>query len=173
VFACVDVDYRSTEAMAGCLLFNDFKDAHATTELVAQIQDVKPYVSGQFYLRELPCLLSVLSKVQALLDAVIVDGYVWLNERPGLGAYLYGALKTPVIGVAKTHFQGATLAQPVLRGQSLRPLYVSSIGIDSQTAAENIKQMHGAYRIPTLLQRVDFLCRTAGVTSRSHHSMPI
>jgi hypothetical protein len=40
-------------------------------------------------------------------------------------------------------------------------LYVGSVGIDKEMAAENIKQMHGEFRIPTLLKMVDSLARQA------------
>jgi deoxyribonuclease V len=48
---------------------------------------------------------------------------------------------------------------PVQRGHSRRPLYVSAAGIDAETAARYIQDMHGTYRLPTLLRRVDQLCR--------------
>ena len=66
----------------------------------------------------------------------------------------------PVIGVAKTGFQGAdVVAEAVLRGKSERPLWVTAEGIEVDRAARWIRQMHGPHRIPTLLKRVDRLCR--------------
>jgi len=94
---------------------------------------------------------------------VIVDGYVWLdaNGTPGLGGHLYEALagKVTVVGVAKTVFRGAGWAIPVTRGSSAVPLFVTAAGIDPKRAAEELKVMHGPYRLPTLLKRVDRLCR--------------
>jgi deoxyribonuclease V len=122
---------------------------------------VAPYQPGQFYRRELPCLLSVLATVAEPLEAIVVDGYVWLSDdRPGLGAHLYEALghREAVIGVAKTRFAGAE-AEPVIRGGSRRPLYVSAAGLERAAAARHIERMHGTYRLPTLLRRVDQLCR--------------
>ena len=99
------------------------------------------------------------------VETIIVDGYVWLGpeNRPGLGAHLYEALgkQVPVIGVAKSMFRGATNAEAVLRGRSRRPLYVTAAGMDPVIAAKNIQGMHGPHRIPTLLKRVDQLCRSA------------
>jgi deoxyribonuclease V len=63
-----------------------------------------------------------------------------------------------VVGVAKRPFRGAP-ALEVLRGASARPLYVTAIGIDAAHAADGVRRMHGAHRIPTLLTRVDRLCR--------------
>jgi len=161
MLACVDVDYRPDHAIAACLTFADWLDSSPASTVVSRIDDVEPYTPGQFYKRELPCLLEVLRPFREQLDVVIVDGYVWLGEaRPGLGAHLYEALgrKVAVIGVAKTHFNGA-LAEEVVRGTASRPLYVTAAGIDAVDAAANVRSMHGAYRLPTLLKLVDRACR--------------
>jgi deoxyribonuclease V len=95
-------------------------------------------------------------------STVIIDGYVWLGAgRPGLGAHLYQALgqRTAVVGVAKRRFHGAGDAVPILRGTSQVPLFVTAVGIDLAGAAEGVRRMHGAHRIPTLLKRVDRLSR--------------
>jgi deoxyribonuclease V len=161
----VDVDYRAEGAVAACVLFRAWNDAASAGDLIERIAQVAPYEPGQFYKRELPCLLAVLSRVQEPLEAVVVDGYVWLADecRPGLGAHLHQALgsATPVIGVAKTRFASARLAVEVRRGQSNRPLHVSAVGMDASLAAGFIASMHGAFRLPTLLKRVDQLCRTS------------
>ena len=65
----------------------------------------------------------------------------------------------PVIGVAKTAFAGASLAVPLIRGQSQKPLYVSAAGLEAARAVECVGKMHGEFRLPTLLKRVDGLCR--------------
>ncbi len=165
MLACVDVDYRDDRALAACVLFRDWTDAAPAGEVVRLIEHVEPYVPGEFYKRELPCLLSVLAAVAEPLDAVIVDGYVWLKDEqaPGLGAHLFEALerKVPVIGVAKTRFLSALAARPVKRGDSERPLYVTAVGIDVEEATQRVQQMHGVYRLPTLLKRVDHLCRNS------------
>ncbi len=96
---------------------------------------------------------------------VVIDGYVWLSEdrRPGLGARLFEALggSVVVVGVAKTGFAGSAFAEPVLRGDSAKPLYVTAAGVEASVAAGWIRGMHGEYRVPTLLRRVDRLCRDA------------
>jgi deoxyribonuclease V len=165
MFACVDVDYRAAGAVAACVLFRRWADADGSAELVEPIAEAQPYEPGQFYRRELPCLLSVLGKTNEPLKTIVVDGYVWLRDEnsPGLGAHLYEALgrAVPVIGVAKTRFQSAGAAREVLRGDSQKPLYVSAAGIDPDKAARHIREMHGRFRVPTLLKRVDQLCRRA------------
>jgi deoxyribonuclease V len=162
MIACVDVDYRGDEAQAACVLLRDW-DADSAGVCVERIAGVAPYQPGQFYRRELPCLLAVLAQVKDPLDAVVVDGYVWLHDgAPGLGAHLYEALgrAVPVVGVAKTRF-ASPAAAAVVRGTSRRPLYVTAAGMDLADAAERVRRMHGSFRIPTWLKKVDQLCRQA------------
>jgi deoxyribonuclease V len=110
MLACVDVDYRGDEgpAVASCVVYEDWDSSESHEERFAVIPRVAPYTPGQFYQRELPCILQVLDKVHTPLDTILVDGHVWLDDEgtPGLGAHLYGALEEqiPVIGIAKNPF---------------------------------------------------------------------
>jgi deoxyribonuclease V len=164
MLACLDVDYREDRAVAACVLFRDWTDSSSAAEVVRTIERMEPYVPGQFFKRELPCLLAVLQSVPEPLDTVVIDGYVWLTaeRKPGLGGHLYEALgkTTPVIGVAKTNFAGAP-ARAVLRGNSTRPLFVTAAGLDLDEAARKVQQLHGPFRLPMLLKRVDQLCRAS------------
>jgi deoxyribonuclease V len=164
--ACLDVSYDDDPAggaVTACLLFEAFTDPVEARALVARVADVAPYEPGAFFRRELPCLLAALRLVDDPLTSVVIDGYVWLSDdhRPGLGAHLYEALdrRVPVIGVAKTAFQGSDFAEKVLRGASARPLFVTAAGVSPASAARSVAAMHGEHRIPTLLGRVDRLCR--------------
>lgn len=163
MIAFVDVDYREKAAVAACVLATSWHDDRAAAEIVAQLDAVAEYEPGQFYKRELPCLLAVLNQAASPPAVVVVDGYVWLGDgtAPGLGARLFEALgtRTAVVGVAKTRFRSATAAREVFRPGSKRPLYVTAAGIASETAAQHVAAMHGPFRIPTLLKRVDQLCR--------------
>jgi deoxyribonuclease V len=165
VIAALDVCYGARGAAAACVLFERWAASAEAGTRVVLVNEVAPYEPGAFYRRELPCLQAVLGAVGAPVDTVVVDGYVWLSAdgRPGLGAHLFEALgrSTPVVGVAKTSFTGSAFAEPVLRGGSARPLYVTAAGVDAATAAGWIRSMHGAHRIPTLLKRADRLCRDA------------
>lgn len=165
MLVAVDVSYRTEGAVAGCVLFHSWSDPTETGVHVARIADVASYEPGAFYRRELPCLLAVLGEVQAQLEVIVIDGYVWLSEdhRPGLGAHLFEALgsRTAIVGVAKTGFAGSRFAVPVLRGSSGRALFVTAAGVEPAVAAGWISAMHGAHRIPTLLKRADRLCREA------------
>jgi hypothetical protein len=50
---------------------------------------------------------------------------------------------------------------PVLRGESINPLYVTAIGTNLQQVADNIKGMHGDYRLPTVLKELDRITKEA------------
>jgi deoxyribonuclease V len=159
----VDVHYEGAGARAACVVARAWDDAVGCEERVAAIAEVSPYRSGAFFERELPCLVRVLSLVRTALGAVVVDGYVELDENgaPGLGGHLHEHLgrSIPVIGVAKTAFRGSAFARKVLRGTSQNPLFVTARGMAVDDAALLVGQMHGAHRIPTLVTRADHLAR--------------
>jgi deoxyribonuclease V len=170
MIACVDVDYRGVGAVAACVCFEGWGDGTSVLESAIEISDVEPYEPGQFFRREMPCILAVLKSLPHLPQVVIIDGYVWLgDQKPGLGAHLYEVLdkQAAIIGVAKTQFVGAEPVALVMRGRSRTPLYVTAAGIDVADAASNIKAMHGPHRIPTMLKRVDQLSR-GQVTLEDH-----
>ena len=159
--AALDVDYRNPGAMAAGVWFRGWSAPEVETELVVRIEAVAEYQPGEFYRRELPCLLAVLERGPAA-EVVVVDGYVWLGPgRLGLGAHLFEALgqRIAVIGVAKTRFAGASEAVPVYRGESRSPLYVTAAGVGVTEAAGWITRMAGPYRVPEMLKRVDQLAR--------------
>jgi deoxyribonuclease V len=161
MIACLDVAYSKDVGRAACVLLRDWSDATAAEEHVTEVVGVAEYEPGQFYRRELPCLLAVLKQLATVPEVIVVDGYVWLGDGvPGLGGRLHAALGgTPaIVGVAKTCFVSAP-AVPVLRGGTRRPLFVTANGMDVAEAANHVQAMHGAYRIPTALRRVDQLCR--------------
>lgn len=161
-----DVDYRDAGARAACVLAQSWGDAMPTSEHACDIDSVEAYEPGSFYKRELPCLLSVLNRLPEPPDIAVVDGYVWLDgeERPGLGFHLFKALgsKMPVVGIAKTAFVGAEASLhvgKVYRGQSRKPLFVTSVGVELAIASAWVKGMAGPHRIPSLLTAVDRLAR--------------
>src|SRR5262245_56092595 len=128
---CLDVSYVNDDAVAAALAFRNWSDEHAETHTVVRIKNVEPYQSGQFFRRELPCLLSVLCALKVQPAVVIIDGYVWLGSgpRPGLGARLYEALerRVAVVGVAKTRFPLCEQSvQEIFRGRSRTPLYITA-----------------------------------------------
>lgn len=163
MFACFDVHYRDNDATASALLFANWSDDKALHEVSVNVTGVAPYQAGQFFRRELPCLLAAWRALPRQPQMAVIDGYVWLSDdtHAGLGAYFYEALgqQIPVIGVAKRKFASAQVDYELLRGQSATPLYITAAGLPVALAAQYIGQMHGAFRLPTLLKRVDQLCR--------------
>lgn len=159
----VDVDYRDDGAVAAGVFFRHWEDATPAHELAVGIERVSAYVPGQLYRRELPCIRALLEHCSIAFDLVIIDGFVHLGpqKKAGLGWHLWDLLGrgTPVIGVAKTAFQDTPPQSAVWRGSSKKPLYVTAVGTDLAAAKNHVRSMAGAYRIPTLLKRVDALCR--------------
>ena len=87
VCAAVDVHYLSTGgARAAAVLAADASFAHVLAERTAVVARVAAYRPGEFYLRELPPLPTVLADLSGL-SLLIVDGYADLDPagRPGLG----------------------------------------------------------------------------------------
>lgn len=162
MIVCLDVAYeeKTASACVAGLGFHHWEDEAPAIEVVLKHEGIAPYEPGQFYLRELPCLLAALKQLPTP-DVIVVDGYVWLEPgHPGLGARLHEALggQIAVVGVAKRPYKGC-VAEVLLRGESQNPLYITAAGMDAVQAAQWVRQMHGPYRIPTLIRRVDSLCR--------------
>jgi deoxyribonuclease V len=161
VVAAVDVHYPvSGGARGAAVLAADARFARVVANRVTTVAEVLPYRPGEFYLRELPPLRTLLASMD-LPRLVVVDGYADLDPegRPGLGAYVHAEFGVPVIGVAKSPFRTATHAIPVLRGASSRPLLVTAAGLPRADAAELVRQMAGRFRVPDALRRADALAR--------------
>ncbi len=159
----IDVDYKNngTAKVAG-VLFNSYADEKAIEIKTTTLEKVAPYESGSFYKRELPCILQLLSKINCKLETIIIDGYVSLSaNKKGLGMYLYERLnkQTPIIGVAKNAFDGISTKTNLFRGDSKKPLYITTAGMELDRAKTLIKLMHGKYRFPTLIKLADKVCR--------------
>lgn len=155
----IDIGYHDNKARCVGAVFN-LRAPLPKEILVEKIDHVAPYETGSFFKRELPGLLKVIQQVPlTFIEAIIIDGYVHLDEgKPGLGAHLYDSIekKTPIIGVAKRPFHNnQEYVIPVVRGGGKKPLYISAIGLSLEDAAFMIKEMHGDYRMPTVLTIVD------------------
>lgn len=162
-FLAVDVQYdepADTAWVAG-VWFAGWRDAVPTRADVRLHFGLTPYEPGQFYRRELPAILELVTESVDCgeVHTVLVDSYVDLGPSPGMGRHLYQALdgRVRVVGIAKRPFEEARPVE-VLRGTSTRPLYVTATS-DPAEAAEGVRAMHGAHRIPTLLKQVDALAR--------------
>ena len=159
----VDVDYREAEDYASIagVLIQDWSSTECAVFTIA-MDGVPPYETGQFYKRELPCILELLKHIHVKLGCIVVDGYVFLghDQHDGLGAKLYHETSIPVIGVAKTHFDGTPADAFVTRNNSIKPLYVTAIGGDQTSARSCVESMAGDFRIPGMLKYVDHVCRS-------------
>lgn len=154
-------DYTNTI----CIAFEDWTSEKETEIFSEKTSITSDYESGAFYKRELPCILSLLNKIELKEgDSIIVDGYVTLDNegKIGLGGYLYEALdqKYPIIGIAKNEFTTPdSQRRNIYRGDSKTPLFATSKGIDIDVVKINVERMHGPYRMPTLLKKLDQMTR--------------
>ena len=160
-----DTYYFDNKAKTVCLEFenwNEDKNFKVHTEI---IDNVSEYIPGEFYKRELPCIISLLNQMNLKnIEVIIVDGFVYLDDdkKHGLGGHLYEKLnkEVPIIGVAKTNFASIEKDKKALvRGESAKPLYITSIGIDLEEAFQKVESMAGEFRIPTLLKELDRLTK--------------
>ena len=168
MLTALDVQYTHDgggAAHAAAVVFDSWDSEASAAEYTSVQSPVADYEPGKFYQRELPPLLQVISRIKEPVETIIIDGYCHLSTdgAPGLGAWLAEALPEPVpiVGVAKNPYRGSAHAVSILRADSKRPLYVTAIGIDLHTAADCVADMAGAFRIPTMLKRVDTLAREA------------
>jgi deoxyribonuclease V len=161
MICAVDVHYRIAYAVTAGVLFHRWDDSSAFREITVPVLSIKKYEPGQFYKREMPCILELLEQLECLPDFIIIDGYVYLDKKPGLGKHLYNALKghSVIIGVAKSRYKHTPAKAAVYRRGSKRALYVTAVGISEAEAHNCITKMHGEHRLPTLLKRVYQLSR--------------
>ncbi len=159
----IDVGYRENAALAVGIAFNHWQDEKPMRTYSSRIHDVEDYTPGEFYKRELPCILQLLREHRLEPDIIIIDGFVFLDgdSKPGLGKHLYDSLSssTAVIGVAKQAYKGIPDDYRILRGKSKTALFVTAAGLATAMAKKHIISMHGQYRIPTLLKQADQLSR--------------
>lgn len=160
-----DTFYYEDFAKTVCIAFEDWNSETESFIYSENTEISADYESGAFYKRELPCILSLLKKIDLKEgDLIIVDGYVTLDNsgKIGLGGYLYESLnkKYPVIGIAKNGFASEdSLRKTIFRGESKTPLFLTAVGINIDNIKIKVENMYGAYRIPTLLKKLDQLTR--------------
>ncbi len=163
--AALDVFYSGCRAWAACVTFEQWAEARAREVFTVGLEVPAAYEAGQFYKRELPCLLAALESAGQRFDSIIVDGFVSLKPplTKGLGGRLADSLDyhPVIIGVAKSPLKLADQYVEIRRGSSRRPLYISALGCGAEEAARQILSMHGRYRIPTLLKLADRAARVA------------
>jgi len=157
----IDVYYYDDKAKAVGVLFKNWDDSEPKEIKSIYLSNIEEYESGSFYKRELPCIINLLEKIDLTkVEFIIVDSFVYLDDKKklGLGGYLYEYLKEeiPIIGVAKNSFHlNKKNVIEIYRGNSKKPLYITSAGYNVSLSAELIKKMNGDYRFPSLLKTLD------------------
>lgn len=155
----VGYGYPGGSALSAGVLIESWRSLSARSTHTLTISKVHPYVPGQFYRRELPCLLELLESIQKPINAIVIDGYAQIEgEACSLGEHLHHHTGITVIGVAKTPYKHG-VALPVLRGESSKPLYVSAAGMDNLLAADRVQAMAGRHRLPKHIKQADMLSR--------------
>ena len=159
----VDVHYDDDGAVAAGIVFDTWTDRAPRSCHVSFVDEVSDYKPGEFYRRELPCILKLIDEHELMPEYILVDGYVYLDghSKPGMGRRLFDALqgRVKVIGVAKNAFGSITTDYQVFRGGSKKPLYVTCAGEQLSVARRAVASMSGDHRCPDLLKAVDRLSR--------------
>ena len=163
-----DICYNEEEhtANAACIKFKNFTDSPTNKNnqfYTKKCFNVADYESGNFYKRELPCIMSLIEDIDMSdVSCLITDSYVEFSEEHlGLGKHLYNALdkKYPVIGIAKNKYKEENISIECYRGNSSKPLYITAIDVSNQEACNIVQKMDGKYRLPEMVKAVDHLCR--------------
>ena len=164
-FAFVDVSYLDNFAAVACIISSSTKPWPALRSYTAILENICHYEPGNFYKRELPCILDVFKKIEEHVSTIFVDAYVWLPDgRPGLGARLYYTLneEIAVVGIAKNGFMASNesgVVKCIFRGSSRRPLFISAAGVSLEEAAKTVSRLPGPFRIPLHMQTAHTLSR--------------
>jgi len=172
----LDSYYKDDICNTSLVLFENEKSSEPIYTDTLYTKVTSDYIPGEFYKRELPGIKKILTKfIEEHFDwwenthIIITDSFVTLknngDEWKGLGGYLKEYLKSIgydkiIYGVAKTNFCDCDkISEVIYRGKSKTPLYVQSSALDNIDARLMIQNMHGEYRIPTMLKLVDQLSR--------------
>lgn len=155
-----DVQYGETNWAAG-LVYDHWKADKPRHVYRVDVGPVDEYQPGEFYRRELPALLKIIEG-SVPVTTVVIDGYVNLPDRPGLGAHLHFATGLPVLGIAKKYYEGINLSAGVLRGKSEKPLWVTAVGVDNPQ--QIVRELPGQYRLPEWVKLADQTARGYGIS---------
>lgn len=163
IYLILDVGYfeqnQNTYAIISAIRFAGIQTHTILNQYKTTVHNVMPYKSGQFYQREMPCLLQLINEIKEPFDIIIIDGYVYLDgeTQAGLGKHLYEHLndKKPIIGIAKNSFQNINNQYAIYRGNSKKPLFITCIDFDLDNAKQLVKNLEGQFRIPNIINMVD------------------
>ena len=78
-----DTYYFENKAKTICVEFCNWADEKCHKIHSENLENIEEYISGEFYKRELPCILSLLEKIKQEIDnieLIIVDSFVYLDD---------------------------------------------------------------------------------------------
>ncbi len=178
--AGVDVGFprgRSVARAAAVVL--DYPSLRPVEVAIAEEPVEFPYVPGLLSFRELPAILSALSKLARSPDLILCDGQGIAHPRQlGIASHLGIAINLPTIGVGKSRLTGSHAPVGVERGartplldrhglqigtvlrtrSGTKPLYVSpGHRIDHDAAVEWVLRATPRYRLPETTRQADRL----------------
>lgn len=156
----IDADYKEElkKGHVAGIVADSIFDEKEKVVITAIAEEIGEYVPGKFYLRELQSVELILSQLDLQeLELIIVDGYADSGtEQNALGTYVYEKYHIPVIGIGKNKYEGCVIPDTeVYRGESKKPLYVTSKGIAHEVAKSYVERMAGKYRLPYLVKYAD------------------
>ena len=172
----LDSYYKDNICNTSLVVFENIKSSEPIYTDTIYTEVTSDYIPGEFYKRELPGIIKILNKLKNehndiwnSVVIIITDSFINLklgcDEWDGLGKHLSKYLDSInehkiIYGVAKTNFGNCNLISEVIyRGKSKTPLYVQSSTDNNDGVRFIIQNMHGEYRIPTMLKLVDQLSR--------------
>lgn len=156
----IDADYNEETRMghvAGVVADNILAEKEECI-LTAIVHDIEDYIPGQFYRRELQSVEAIIKQMNlSEIDLIVVDGYADSGtEEHALGTFVFDKYHIPVIGIGKNKYERCILDNlEVYRGESQKPLFVTSKGMDNEKAKELVKNMSGKYRFPYFVKFAD------------------
>ena len=108
LIAGVDVSGANEERIAkAAIVMLDYPDLNVIETVIIEAEVNFPYVPGLLSFREMPLLIKVLEKLDAVPDLVLVDGQgIAHPRRLGLASHLGLFLDIPTIGCAKSRLIG-------------------------------------------------------------------
>ncbi|MCW1968987.1 MAG: endonuclease V [Anaerolineae bacterium] len=160
-FSC-DVQYEQKIGYAAGICFQRLQSQSVDFVVTAILQPVAEYKPGEFYQRELPCLIELIKKLETLPKIIFIDGYVWLqNDQLALGGRLYEYLdrKVIVIGIAKSFLRIAGENISMYYKSSHRPIYISAAGLSLDDAMQCVKEMPYQGHLPLMMKYADIAAR--------------
>jgi deoxyribonuclease V len=181
--AGLDVAYaKDSDQLAAAVVVLDASTLAPVEHQVATGVARFPYIPGLLAFREIPALAEALSRLRAVPDVLVCDGYGIAHPRRfGLASHLGVLTGVPSIGVAKTAFIGLHDEPPPWRGawtdlidggevvgrvmrtqQNVKPVFVSvghAAGLDD--ACDLVLRLSPRYRLPESTREADRLARAA------------